>query len=133
MQGLVYGGLSVERKARINFCGDLAGDDLEDFLAKLHQEVVQCGVNLLLDVAAVLLAILDSRVNQLLVLGLLGRGEDERGVGGRILWLILVDGRKVTRVTDDSLQQLLLALFHSDCDAARRCRWHLRLLRWGLA
>jgi hypothetical protein len=58
----------------------------------------------------VLLAVLDSGVDQLLVLLLLGRGEDERGVGGRILGLVLVDGRKVTGVADDNLERLLVAV-----------------------
>jgi len=80
----------------------------------LHQQVVERGIDLVLQVFAVLLAVLDSRVNQLLVLGLLGRGEDERGVGGRILGLVLLDCRKVTRVGDDglgdALSDIILAL-----------------------
>ena len=61
-----------------------------------------------------LLAVLDSSLDQLLVLLLLGRGEDERGVGGGILGLVLVDGRKVTRVADDDLR-MLLAIAPSVC------------------
>ena len=38
-----------------------------------------------------LLAVLNSVVDQLGVLGLLGGGEDERGVGGGILRLVLLD------------------------------------------
>lgn len=38
------------------------------------------------------------------VLGLLGCGEDQRRVGGGILRLVLVNGGKVTRVTDNDLE-----------------------------
>jgi hypothetical protein len=55
----------------------------------------------------VLLAELDGGVDQLLVILLLGRGEDERRVGRGILGLVLVDGRKVTGVADDSLRMLI--------------------------
>lgn len=50
-----------------------------------------------------LLAVLNGGVNQRRVLGLLGGGEDERGVGCGILGLVLLDGRKVTRVGDNRL------------------------------
>ena len=80
-----------------------AGDNLEDLLAKLYQQVVKCGVDLVLEVCAVLLAVCDGRVDELLVLGLLRRGENQRGVGGRILGLVLLDGSEVTRVGDDGL------------------------------
>jgi hypothetical protein len=72
----------------------------------------------------VLLAILDGGVDELRVLGLLGRGEDERGVRGRILRLVLVDGRKVARVADDGLMDegwlVSLALLQD-----RASRWAL--------
>jgi hypothetical protein len=61
----------------------------------------------------VLLAVCDSLVDQLRVLLLLGRGEDEGGVGGGILGLVLLDGRKVTRVGDDSLQSRMSAAVQS--------------------
>jgi hypothetical protein len=109
-QGLVYGGLGVEGETRVDLGGDLSGYNLENFLAELDQQVVKRAVNLLLDILSVLLAELDSGVDQLLVLFFLGRGEDERGVGRRILGLVLVDGRKVTGVADDSLHQLAAVL-----------------------
>lgn len=72
----------------------------------MYEQVVQCGVDLVLDVAAaVLLAILDGRVDQLRVLLLLGGSEDEGRVGGGILGLVLGDGRKVTRVANDNLRK----------------------------
>lgn len=40
----------------------------------------------------VLLAVLDSGVDKGGVLGLLGSGQDQRGVGGGILGLVLADG-----------------------------------------
>jgi hypothetical protein len=49
------------------------------------------------------LAVLNSGVDQLLILGLLRRGENEGGVGRSILGLVLVDGGEVTRVAYDSL------------------------------
>lgn len=104
MKGLVNGGLCVERETGVDLGGDLAGDLVQDLLAELHQEVVQSGIDLLLDVLTVALAVLDGIVDQLGVLGLLGGGEDERGVGGGILGLVLFDGREVTRVADDGLR-----------------------------
>jgi hypothetical protein len=103
VQRLVYRLLGGEGEARINFCGDLAGHNLEDFLAKLYQQVVKGSIDLVLNVGAVLLAVCDGRVDQLLVLGLLRRGENERGVGGGILGLVLLDGSEVTRVGDNGL------------------------------
>ena len=102
-QGLVNGGLCVEREAGVDLSGDLAGDDVEDLLAELDEEVVECGVNLVLDVVRVVLAPGDGGIDELGVLGLLGGRENQGGVGGRILGLVLVDGREVTRVADDGL------------------------------
>lgn len=116
MQGLVDRGLCVERKARIDLGGNLSGNDLQDLLAELYEEVVQCGVNLVLNVLAVLLAVLDGSVDQLLVVGLLGGSENEGRVGGGILRLVLLNGRKVTRVGDDSLQNL-----HVSFSARKAC------------
>jgi hypothetical protein len=57
----------------------------------------------------VLLAVLDGGIDELGVLLLLRRGEDQGGVGGGILGVVLVDGRKVTRVADDDLDRRLAA------------------------
>lgn len=51
-----------------------------------------------------LLAILDRRVDQLGVFGLLGGGEDERRVRGGILRLVFLNGVEITRIADDSLE-----------------------------
>lgn len=101
MQGLVDGGLGVEGEAGVDLGGDLAGDDFEDLLAELDQQAVESGVHLCVDIAAGLLGVLDGLIDQLRVLGLLRRGEDERGVGGGILGLVFSDGGEVTRVGDD--------------------------------
>ena len=112
VQGLVDTGFGVEGEPRIHLGRDLARDDLEDLLAELHKQVVKRSVDLLVNVLAVALAILDRGVNELGVFGLLGRGKDQGGVGGGILRLVLVDGRKVTRVADDDLCGVMSAQFH---------------------
>ena len=45
-------------------------------------------------------AVFDSNVHQLGIIWLLGGREDEGGICGSILWLVLSNGSKVTRVTD---------------------------------
>lgn len=92
MEGLVDGGLGVKGQAGVDLGGDAAGNDLENLLAKLDEEAVEGVVDLLVNGAALFLAVGQSGVNQLGVLGLLGGGEDERRVGGGILGLVLVDG-----------------------------------------
>ena len=92
MKGLVNRGLGVERETSIDLSGDLAGDDIKDLLAELNEETVQGGVDLLVKSDALLLAGSDGGVDEAGVLGLLGGSEDQRGVGGGILRLVLVDG-----------------------------------------
>ena len=91
VKGLVDGSLCVEGGAWVNFGRDLPGDDLQNLLAELYQEVVQCSVNLLINVFSVPFAVIDGSIDQLSVFRLVGGGEDQRRVGGR----------KVTRVADD--------------------------------
>ena len=110
-QGLVNGGLCVEREAGVDLSGDLAGDDVEDLLAELDEEVVEGGIDLLLGGLAVLHTVGDSIVNELGVLGLLGGGEDEGGVGGGILRLVLANGGEVTGVADDGLWRREVSVF----------------------
>ena len=92
VQRLAHRGLLVEREAGVDLGADLARHDLEDLLAELDEQAVEGVVDLVVDALALLLAVLDRLVDQLGVLGLLGGGEDERGVGGGILRLVLVDG-----------------------------------------
>jgi hypothetical protein len=110
VESLCDGGLCVEREAGVNLSGDLAGNNLEDLATELNEETVKGSINLVILVLAVLLSVLNGIVNELGVLGLLCGGEDQGRVGGGILRLVLVDGSKVTRVTDDSLI-LFLVMF----------------------
>jgi hypothetical protein len=92
VKGLVDGGLGIERVTGIDLSGDLAGNDLENLLAELNEEAVEGIVNLLVDRATLLLSVVDGDIDQLGVLGLLGGSEDEGGVGGSILRLVLANG-----------------------------------------
>jgi len=112
VQSLVDTGFGVEGEPRIHLGRNLAGDDLENLLAELYEQAVEGSVDLLVNIFAVALAVLDGGVNELGVLGLFRRGKNQGGVGGGILRLVLVDGRKVTRVTDDDLCGGMSAQFH---------------------
>jgi hypothetical protein len=116
-KSLLDGDVLVEGEAGVNLSGDLAGDDLQDLAAELDKEVVEGHVDLLVDLLAVLLAVGDSLVDELGVLGLLRRGEDEGGVGGGILRLVLANGGEVTRVADDGLRRErdVSVCFHPCC------------------
>lgn len=92
MQGLVDGTLGRERVVGIDLGGDLSWDNLEDLLSELDEEAVESSVNLGVDVrSTVLLAVSDGHIHKLGVLRLLGRSEDQGGVGGGILRLVLAD------------------------------------------
>ena len=106
MKRLLNASLLVEGKPCVDLCGDLARHDLEDLTAELHKEVVKGSVNLGVKVIALVLAVGYGIVNELGVLLLLRRGEDEGRVGGGVLWLVLVDGSEVTAVTDNDLCEL---------------------------
>jgi hypothetical protein len=97
--------LGAEREAGINLGRHAAGDDLEDLASELHEQIVQRGVDFLVDGAAVALAVLDRLVDQGRVLGLLGRGQDQRRVRGCILRLVLLDGGKVAGIAYDGLRR----------------------------
>jgi len=110
-EGLLDGDLLVEGEAGVDLGGDLARDDLQDLATELDEQVVEGDVDLLGGVLAVLLAVGDSLVDELGVLGLLGGGEDEGGVGGGILRLVLANGGEVTGVADDGLLRRTLSVF----------------------
>lgn len=110
-EGLLDGDLLVEGEAGVDLSGDLAGDDLQDLSTELDKQVVEGDVDLLSDVLAVLLAVGDSLVDELGVLGLLGGGEDEGRVGGGILRLVLANGGEVTGVADDGLWRREVSVF----------------------
>lgn len=90
-EGLVNGGLGVEGQLGVNLGGDLAGDDLEDLLAELNEETVQGGIDLLINGLAMGLTVGNGRVDKSSVLGLLGGSQDQGGVGGGILGIVLAD------------------------------------------
>ena len=110
-ESLLDGDLLVEGEAGVNLSGDLAGNDLQDLATELDEEVVEGDVDLLVGVLAVLHTVCDSIVNELGVLGLLGSGEDEGGVGGGILRLVLANGGEVTGVADDGLWRREVSVF----------------------
>ena len=95
MQRLGHAGLDIEAELGIDLSRDLARHDLEDLGAELDEQRVEGGVDLLVDALAVGLAVRDGIVDQLGVLGLLGRGEDERRVGRGVLRLVLCDAGEV--------------------------------------
>lgn len=103
VEGLVNRGLLIEGKLGVNLCGNLARNNLQDLLAELDKEVIQCSIDLLVNGASFLLSVLNGLVDELCVLLLLGGCEDEGWVGSGVLRLVLSDSGKVTRVADDSL------------------------------
>ena len=119
MKSLVDRSLLVEGESGVNLSRNLARNDLEDLLAELHEEAVQCSIDLLVDVLAVLLSVCNSLIDELGVFGLLRGGEDQRWVGGGILWLVLANGSKVTRVADDSLSLNQRLFSYADVDWQR--------------
>jgi hypothetical protein len=90
-ESLVNGGLGVEGQLGVNLGGDLAGNDLEDLLAELNEETVQGGLDLLVDSLALGLTEGNGSVDESGVLSLLGGSQDQGGVGGGILGLVLAD------------------------------------------
>lgn len=113
LKSLLDGSLGVEGETGINLGGDLAGNNVKDLLAELHEKVVEGVVDLVVDGTASGLAELDGSVNELGVIGLLGSGEDQRGVGGSILRLVLVNGSEVTRVANNDLMDVSGVLGYS--------------------
>jgi hypothetical protein len=115
VEGLVDRGLGVKGEPGVDLGGDLAGNNLENLLAELDQQAVEGIVDLLLNVAALLLGVVDGDVYQLGVLGLLGGGQDEGGVGGGILGLVLGDGCAVLSMS--------AVLFASEIESGRDESW----------
>ena len=111
MQRLLNAQVLVKGEAGVNLGGDLARHDLENLATELHEQVVEGRVDLIVDILAMLLAVGDGLVDELGVLGLLRRGEDEGRVGGGILRLVLANGGEVTRVADDSLWRREMSVF----------------------
>ena len=91
MQSLVDRGLGVEGEGGVDLGRDLSGNDFKDLLAELNQEVIKGGFDLAVERAALLLRLGDGGIDQSAILGLLRRGQDEGGVGGGILRLVLAN------------------------------------------
>ena len=107
MQRLLNASLDIKAHPRIHLCRHLARHNLENFATELYQQVIESGVDLLIDIIAVLLAIVARFIDQLRILGLLRCGEDERWVRRGILGFVFADGREVARIADDDLQSKL--------------------------
>ena len=128
MQGLFDRCFGIERESGIDLRRDLARNDLEDLCAELHEEIVQGSINLLVDVATVLLTIRYRSIDELRIFRLLRRSKDEGRVGGGILGLVLVDSSKVPRVANDCLwlQLELVGSGDTRCGHWNCCRGDLR-------
>lgn len=92
VESLVDRRLRAEGESGIDLSGDLAGDNLKNLGAELDEEVVKSIIDLLVDRATLTLGLGDGSVEKRGVLGLLGGGEDQGGVGGGILRLVFADG-----------------------------------------
>jgi hypothetical protein len=115
--------VGVERESGVHLGRDAAGNDLQDPRAeldgqpvdgKLHGIVAACPLSRLLT------GPLEGGVDDVGVLGLLGRRGDEGGVGRRVLGLELLDGVQVARIGDDRghLLQLVEDVLHTgECGA----------------
>jgi hypothetical protein len=92
VESLLDGGLGVEGEAGVDLGRDLARDNLKDLLAELNEKTVEGVVDLRINVTALLLAVGNSIVDELSIVGLLGGSEDQGGIGGGILGLVLGNG-----------------------------------------
>lgn len=92
LERLVDGALGVEGQVGVDLSGDLAGDDLQDLGAELDEQTVEGELDLLVGGATLGLGVGNGLVDQGGILGLLGGGKDEGGVGRGVLGLVLVDG-----------------------------------------
>lgn len=105
---LGYLALLVEAEPGVDLGGDSAGDDLEDLATEEDEELVDGGLDLCLEAAALAASEGNGGVDETLVLLHPGRGEDEAGVGGGVLRLELLHGLEVAGVGDDGGQGLEL-------------------------
>jgi hypothetical protein len=91
MQSLLNTSILIKREPSINLCRHFPRHNRQNLLSELHQEPVEGGVDLLIEILAVVLAVRDRDVHELGVLSFLGCREDQRWVGGCILGLVFSD------------------------------------------
>lgn len=88
------GSLLVKGQTCVDFCRDATGDNGEDLRAEFNEETIKSSARLSVCITLFGLAVLDSDVDELLIRGLVRRGEDERLEVDRLwlsrLYLILV-------------------------------------------
>ena len=123
--GFVDVGLGVEGEAGVDFGGDAAGDDFEDFEAEGDDEAVHDGVEKGGAGEGGGFAVGDGFFDEGLVFVFLGGLEDEGGVGGGVLGFVGLHGFEVSGVGDDG--RVLFELV----ELVHKARVLLRLL--GLA
>ena len=100
VKGLLDRSLGVKGEGGVDLGRDLAGDDLENLLAELDEEVIERGLDLLVNRASLLaLDMGNGGIQHSGVLGLLRGRENEGGVGGGILGLVLANGCGIVSIS----------------------------------
>ena len=108
------GGRGVEGEAGVDFGGDAAGDDLEDFQAEEDEDAVEdrFGEGRAGDAGG--LHFVHGLFDEVLVFRFGGGLEDERGVGRRVLRLVGFHRLEIAGVGDDGRRLLqLVELVHA--------------------
>jgi hypothetical protein len=104
MERLFHVGLLVKSEPRVDLRRDFAWYNAQDLVPKLHKQVVESGIGLLIEILSMTPAIRHCLIDELSVFGLLGCGENERRVGCRILWFVFGDRGEFAGVTQNNLQ-----------------------------
>jgi hypothetical protein len=105
MERLFYIGPLVKAEPRVDFRRDFAWYNAQDLAPKLHKQVVESGIGLLIEILSMTPAIRHCLIDELGVFGLLGCGENEGRVGCRILWFVFGDRGELAGVTHNNLQR----------------------------
>jgi hypothetical protein len=97
------GSFGVVAEACVDFGGDATGNDVENLTAEGYGESLEGsgGDFFIVGVGVLLAGSLEYVVDDGLVLGHAGSSGDERGVGGRVGGLVLLDGVDVTGIRHD--------------------------------
>lgn len=67
MQSFGDGGFLVKGETGIDFGGNSSRDDFEDFFSEFNEETVEGGIDLVVNVAAVVLSVLDCCIDEFCV------------------------------------------------------------------